>query len=84
MVVTCDRCGQSWERDPALEVPCPACGAGVGQGCRRPSGYTGPFVGLHTERDILAMALVPGYGRCPAANQGLPDGEIIQLQLPGF
>ena len=64
-MVRCSRCGQEWSRDPALEVPCPVCLAKTGQKCRRPSGYTGNFVEIHAERDVLAMKEVPGYGLCP-------------------
>lgn len=71
--VTCSRCGQSWPRDPALEVACPECLAPVGVRCRRPSGHGRE---LHHGRDRAAMAaglLQP----CPAgpssnAGAGLP------------
>ncbi|MBU0493809.1 MAG: hypothetical protein KKB13_18330 [Chloroflexi bacterium] len=68
-MVQCRNCGQTWPRDPALEVPGPDCGAGVGQSCRRPAGYSGPFVGLHRARDQAALdagVLLP----CPGATAG--------------
>ena len=49
------RCGQTWPRNPMLEVVCPTCGAPVGQYCRRPSGYSGPFVEFHVDREKVAM-----------------------------
>ena len=75
MSVTCDGCGQTWPRDPALEVPCPVCGAAVGRACTElhPSGHrlSAAFAHLppwgHDERDRLAMERVPGYGRCSVA-----------------
>lgn len=56
MSVSCDFCGETWPRDPALEVPCPWCGAKVGQKCRRPSEHAGGnFVKLHLARDQAAL-----------------------------
>jgi len=66
MTVSCTHCGQSWPRDPALEVPCPVCNAEVGIRCRRPSGHIVWGGQPHPERDRLAMQVVAGYGRCPA------------------
>lgn len=92
--VRCDRCGQEWPRDPVLEVECPVCGAQPGQACRaaRPSGYvhSASFAGLppwgHDERDILAMQIVPGYGRCPASRGSAPDlaPAVAQADLFAF
>ena len=62
---SCLACGQTWQRDPALEVPCPTCRASIGQRCRRPSGHQASEV--HADRDRHALEVVPGYGRCPAA-----------------
>jgi hypothetical protein len=39
MPVSCQHCGETWRRDPALEVPCPSCLAPIGRACRRPSGH---------------------------------------------
>lgn len=36
----CRNCGETWPRDPRLEVPCPSCDAPVGSKCKRPSGHT--------------------------------------------
>lgn len=66
-MVRCNACGQTWPRDPALEVPCPTCHAPVGGPCRRPSGHA---CALHADRDRLAMAqgvLTP----CPVAAKQL-------------
>jgi predicted RNA-binding Zn-ribbon protein involved in translation (DUF1610 family) len=52
LTVKCNRCGQSWPRDPALEVECPTCGAGIGHQCKRPSGHRASF---HGARDLKAM-----------------------------
>jgi len=52
MPVTCKRCGESWPRDPALEVPCPTCQAPIGVKCKRPSGHG---CELHAQRDQAAM-----------------------------
>lgn len=76
MSVTCNNCGHTWPRDPALEVPCPVCNAKIGCKCtiNRPSEHklNPNFVldknmpgGFHPERDLLAMEKVPGYGKCP-------------------
>jgi hypothetical protein len=50
----CNRCGETWPRDPALEVVCPVCHAGVGKPCMRPSEHKA--FRLHAERDVAAMA----------------------------
>ena len=61
MTVTCRYCGQTWPRDPALEVECPVCQARVGVKCRRPSGHR---CVLHAGRDQRAMD--EGFlQRCP-------------------
>lgn len=73
MTVICNRCGQEWERDPALEVPCPTCQAKVGQKCKRPSGHTVWGGQPHDERDRAAMEA--GFLKsCPAA---LSQGRFI-------
>lgn len=56
MSVRCNRCGEEWPRDPALEVPCPTCGAAVGRHCRRPSEHRVFGGGVHPDRDRAAMA----------------------------
>ena len=85
MTVRCSQCGQEWPRDPALEVACPTCLAGVGQRCRRPGGYTGNFVGVHASRDRAAMQA--GFLQpCPAASRdgkkNSPPPPQGQLALP--
>lgn len=63
MSVSCSHCGETWDRDPALVVPCPRCHARAGASCRRPSGHE---CALHIERDAAALAsglLAP----CPKA-----------------
>lgn len=76
-MVRCHACGQTWPRDPALEVPCPTCRAGVGRKCRRPSGHEA-WGGVHAERDLLAMEFVPGYGRCPAAEPKAAEPRTVR------
>lgn len=83
MSVFCHNCGQEWERDPALEVPCPKCNALVGHYCivRRPSGHTANFglkTLIHPQRDALAMER--GYlQKCGAAPkpEEKPQGELF-------
>lgn len=78
MSVTCHRCGQEWPRDPALEVECPTCHAPVGRPCVRPSEHKTWGGQPHPERDRLAMRVVPGYGRCPAAGvAAVRQGELL-------
>ena len=54
--VTCSNCGQTWPREPALEVPCPQCSAAIGQTCKRPSGHTIFGAGIHNKRDQAALS----------------------------
>jgi hypothetical protein len=72
--VACQRpgCDRAWPRDPVFEVACPACHAGVGQRCKRPSGHR-VFAGdVHPERDRLADR-GGHYGPCPLALCGLDN-----------
>lgn len=55
MSVICSACGQQWQRHPALEVPCPQCGAAEGRHCIRPSEHSGPLVTPHIPREQLAV-----------------------------
>lgn len=55
MTVSCERCGEVWPRDPALEVECPHCRAGVGKPCKRPSEHGIFGGGVHAARDQAAM-----------------------------
>lgn len=71
MSASCNRCGETWDRDPALEVDCPTCSAEVGQKCRRPSGWEAP---IHHDRDRLALQQVEGYEQCPVAVEA-PDQQ---------
>jgi hypothetical protein len=63
------------------------CRAGVGVTCKRPSGHD-TFGGQpHPDRDRLAMQVVPGYGRCPAAERAkTPSGWVQPLLFaePGY
>lgn len=54
--IQCELCDLRWTapRDPALEVPCPDCGADVGRSCKRPSGHRAPFGAVHAARDVAA------------------------------
>ena len=49
----CSRCGEVWSRDPALEVSCPQCHAGIGIWCKRPSEHRAAQ--LHSVRDKAAL-----------------------------
>lgn len=69
MSVHCTACDQSWPRDPALEVPCPACRAKTGQNCRRPSGHNLFGNSFHSDRDKLALQTLDNYAIWPAASQ---------------
>lgn len=76
MSVSCSRCGQEWARDPALEVACPSCQAGVGSPCRRPSEHPCDF---HAGRDRLALETVEGYKACPGEGDPLLTAEQGEL-----
>jgi hypothetical protein len=76
MTTRCNACGEEWPRDPAFEVECPDCKAGIGSPCRRPSGHA---CAIHASRDRLAMEmglLAP----CPAAGEQ-PSAEA-RLETP--
>jgi predicted RNA-binding Zn-ribbon protein involved in translation (DUF1610 family) len=66
MIVQCTSCGQTWQRDPILEVACPTCHVHIGRRCKRPSGHQASD--YHIARNLLAIKHVPGYGHCPAAH----------------
>lgn len=52
MSVNCIKCARQWNRDPALEVPCPACAAPIGHRCKgQPPGATR----FHVRREYLAI-----------------------------
>lgn len=74
--ISCAKCGQSWDRDPALEVTCPVCKSKPGIKCKieRPSEHklNPAFCGLpdvHPLRDLLAMKKIPGYKKCTGKNK---------------
>jgi len=71
--VVCSICGQGWKQDPALMVTCPTCRAEPGRQCVRPSGHVLFGKGVHNARDIKAMEIIPGYGKCP----GPPTTENV-------
>lgn len=75
--VRCARCQRQWRRDPALEVPCPSCGADVGQRCKRPSGHDA--WAMHPERDRRALREVDGYEPCPANPEAERPAEQMDL-----
>ena len=60
--ITCQLCGEQWDKDPALEVPCPVCPAKVGQWCRRPSEHRAML--LHRPR-IKAAEAAGKISKCP-------------------
>lgn len=70
-------CEKTWSRDPCLEVDCPKCVASVDQRCHRPSGWSGPFVDYHRDRDLLALRK-GAYGECPLGK--CPD-SLADLDL---
>jgi hypothetical protein len=75
MTVRCRLCGQEWPRDPALDVPCPACHAATGRKCRRPSGHScGHSCEIHAERDRAAME-AGKLEACPMAGPPRPALE---------
>ena len=75
-----------WPRDPALEVPCPCCGAGIGRMCRRPSEHRTFGGEPHAQRDKAAMdagIIMKCPGLPQIAGRGLDkilEGD--QLTLP--
>lgn len=80
-MTTCTRCGQDFDRDPALEVACPKCRAAIGEQCRRPSGHPVNMLtslhGIHAYRG--KKALREGvYEPCPEGPNG-GDLEAIDL-----
>lgn len=62
-------CGKTWPRDPALEVVCPVCNAGIGRHCYRPSGHRVFGSQPHGARDLLADR-EGKYGVCPLGDCG--------------
>lgn len=54
-------CGDSWDSDPRLAVPCPSCKARVGVMCDRPSGHklSGQFRNPCKERIAAAWKANP-------------------------
>ena len=83
-------CGYEWERDPALEVTCPVCGAAVGKPCQRlrPSGHSAWGLWAHNDRDLLADALgkyahpctvPPAGGTKPQESRTKADAEQLEL-----
>lgn len=60
--VSCNLCGQTWPRDPRLEVPCPECRAPIGRRCHRPSGHQCEF---HIPREQAAVDGGFLTRRCP-------------------
>lgn len=77
--VACSRCGQSWPRDPALEVICPQCHAPIGTPCHRPSGHG---CALHAARDQAAMD-AGKLVKCPGAPTDPVDNlDLFSKELP--
>ncbi len=76
----CNVCGETWPRDPALEVACPVCKVRVGAWCKNPSGHKA--MRLHAERDGAALAagklrVCPGPPAGAAAGRGPRDPHRI-------
>jgi hypothetical protein len=80
MTVRCNACGEEWPRDPALEVDCPDCRAGLGSACRRPSGHS---CAVHASRDRLAMGR-GFFAPCLVAETPLPELPSDDLPLFAF
>jgi hypothetical protein len=78
MPVSCFNCGDTWPRDPALEVSCPTCHAPVGLKCRRPSGHG---CELHASRDQAAMdaGFLRPCPKAPSAQQAQVAGAQLSL-----
>jgi hypothetical protein len=76
--VVCMRCGHGFPQDPPFEVTCPACGAGPGQYCKRPSGHSGPFVEFHASRDLEALRL--GFYDHDGVEGCGPNSDSIEAQ----
>ena len=77
MTATCWNYGETWPRDPALEVECPTCHARVGVKCRRPSGHS---CELHHSRDQAAMdaGFLRPCPKGPSAQQAMtPQLELF-------
>jgi hypothetical protein len=53
----CQSCGDSWEKDPQLAIPCPICGANAGAKCLRPSEHRASIP--HKARRTQAFELAP-------------------------
>jgi hypothetical protein len=65
--VTCHACGETWPRDPVLEVECRVCHVRAGAFCNNPSGHK--KMGFHPTRELAALAA----GRmhlCPIGGDG--------------
>jgi hypothetical protein len=76
--VTCERCGETWPREPALEVACPSCHKRAGAWCVRPSHHRA--MALHAAREKLAMEQgflrrCTGHG---AASAGAPSRDEVE------
>jgi hypothetical protein len=69
----CRGCGQTWPRDPRLEVNCPRCGAAAGTSCRRPSGHAAAEI--HVEREQLAIDRGFLSAPCPASPHPSPPDD---------
>ncbi len=86
MTVSCSKCGDEWDRDPALEVACPTCNSKIGHYCgqKRPSGHKVRFGSplIHPARDQLAIDL--GFlKRCSVAilPELTPSVQSAQMSL---
>jgi hypothetical protein len=63
---SCSLCGETWPRDPRLEVACPSCQRPVGQRCVRPSGHGCDF---HTTREQAAIDAGFMSKECPTVQR---------------
>jgi hypothetical protein len=60
----CLACGETWPRDPRLEVECPRCRPPIGLRCKRPSEHQASEI--HVEREQLAVDRGFLSKTCPA------------------
>ena len=70
--VTCQFCGEQWDRDPSLEVSCPQCKVRIGAWCKSPSGHKA--MRLHVAREHAAIAAGKLH-ICPKAGAPLPGAS---------
>jgi hypothetical protein len=72
----CNWCGESWEKNPVLSVPCPTCQVPAGRRCVRPSEHKVPMGDYHQAR--ARAAYEAGFlGKCHCVH----EAQASQLAL---